>query len=62
VLAGDFNQRPDLEGFSKPGPGIDHILVRGATTGPFEIWPVERRTVAGRVLSDHAPVELRVDV
>jgi endonuclease/exonuclease/phosphatase family metal-dependent hydrolase len=62
ILAGDFNLRPNLPGFSAPGPGIDHILVRGAKPGPLEIWPVERRTVGGRVLSDHAPVELRVDV
>ena len=62
ILAGDFNLRPTLPGFSPPGPRIDHILVRGATVGPLEIWPVERRTAGGRVLSDHAPVELRVDV
>jgi endonuclease/exonuclease/phosphatase family metal-dependent hydrolase len=62
ILAGDFNLRPTLPGFSAPGPGIDHILVRGAKPGPLEIWPVERRTVGGRVLSDHAPLELRVDV
>jgi endonuclease/exonuclease/phosphatase family metal-dependent hydrolase len=61
ILAGDFNLRPILPGFSAPGPGIDHILVRGATPGLLEIRPVERRTLGGRVLSDHAPVELRVD-
>jgi endonuclease/exonuclease/phosphatase family metal-dependent hydrolase len=62
VLTGDFNLQPTLSGFSPPDLGIDHILVRGAQPGPLEIWPVERRTVGGRVLSDHAPVELRVDV
>jgi endonuclease/exonuclease/phosphatase family metal-dependent hydrolase len=62
VIAGDFNQRPHLPGFSPPGPAIDHILVRGASAGPLEVWPVERRTVDGRVLSDHAPVELDVDL
>ena len=62
ILAGDFNLRPALPGFSAPGPGIDHILVRGASAGPVEVWPVERRTVDGRVLSDHAPVEVRIDV
>ena len=62
ILAGDFNLRPELDGFVAAGPGIDHVLVRGAPAGPLEVWPVERRTVAGRVLSDHAPVEVTVDV
>lgn len=61
ILAGDFNLRPELPGFSPPGPGIDHVLVRGLRAGPLEIWPPERRTVGQRLLSDHAPVELRVD-
>ena len=62
ILAGDFNFRPALEGFSAPGPGIDHVLVRGALAGPLQVWPVERRTVDGRVLSDHPPVEVIVDL
>jgi len=64
VLAGDFNLRPnqlpDLPGFSPPGPRIDHILVRGAAASPLRVWPEEDRTTASGVLSDHAPVELRV--
>lgn len=71
VLAGDFNARrersrtlADLSGpewgFSAPGPKVDHVLVRdGAVEGPT-VWPAERRRVAGRLLSDHAPVEVRV--
>jgi endonuclease/exonuclease/phosphatase family metal-dependent hydrolase len=62
ILGGDFNMRPALAGFSPPGPGIDHILVRGAPATPVETWPVDRRTVESRVLSDHAPVEVRVDL
>ena len=69
VLAGDFNVRAarsrtlaDLTGpewgFSEPGPGIDHILVRGANVSPLRRWPDDQRTHAGRLLSDHAPVEL----
>ena len=59
VLAGDFNVvAPRVEGYSAPGPGIDHILVRGAAAGALEVWPRERRTRDGVVLSDHAPVEL----
>jgi endonuclease/exonuclease/phosphatase family metal-dependent hydrolase len=61
VLAGDFNLRtPALPGYSAPGPGIDHVLVRGAASTPVAVWPLARRTVSGVVLSDHAPVEARV--
>jgi endonuclease/exonuclease/phosphatase family metal-dependent hydrolase len=47
-------------GFSEPGPGIDHILVRGATASPMRRWPDEQRKLGDRLLSDHAPVELDV--
>jgi endonuclease/exonuclease/phosphatase family metal-dependent hydrolase len=60
VLAGDFNDRPQLEGFSPPGPGIDHVLARGLEVGPLYVWPEERRRQNGRLLSDHPPVELRI--
>jgi endonuclease/exonuclease/phosphatase family metal-dependent hydrolase len=68
VLAGDFNltsassglQELVAAGYSPPGPGIDHVMVRGAPSTPLEVWPVERRTVDGRILSDHPPVELYV--
>lgn len=61
VLAGDFNLRnPVLPGYSAPGPGIDHVLVRGARAGALVTWPRERRVQNGVVLSDHAPVELDV--
>ena len=39
---------------------LDQVLVRGAKAGPVEVWPVERRRVDGRLLSDHAPVEVEV--
>lgn len=59
VIAGDFNIRPALAGYSAPGPGIDHILVLGGTvSSPISVWPLERRVQNGVVLSDHAPVEL----
>jgi len=64
IVAGDANiVSAGAEGFSPPLAGsIDQILVRGLTLrdGPAA-WPVERRTVGGRVLSDHAPVEAVVD-
>jgi endonuclease/exonuclease/phosphatase family metal-dependent hydrolase len=70
VLAGDFNLRPSSAalqelasadwGFSAPGPGIDHVLVRGAESSPPEAWPEERRRHDDRLLSDHAPVEVEI--
>jgi endonuclease/exonuclease/phosphatase family metal-dependent hydrolase len=71
VLAGDFNVDPQRSralaelcgpewGFSAPGPGIDQILVRGAPASPLAAWPAERRSHEGRLLSDHAPVELTI--
>jgi endonuclease/exonuclease/phosphatase family metal-dependent hydrolase len=64
IVAGDANLvAPVAEGFSPPLAGsIDQILVRGLTLvhGPAA-WVLERRTVAGRVLSDHAPVEAVVE-
>jgi endonuclease/exonuclease/phosphatase family metal-dependent hydrolase len=69
LLCGDANLRPggggeyaELQdwGFSGPAPGIDQILVRGLPSGTPAVWPDERRRVDGRLLSDHAPVELIV--
>jgi endonuclease/exonuclease/phosphatase family metal-dependent hydrolase len=71
VLAGDFNVAAarsrtlnDLTGeewgFSEPGPGIDHILVRGAHATPLRRWADEQRLHGVRLLSDHAPVELDI--
>jgi endonuclease/exonuclease/phosphatase family metal-dependent hydrolase len=57
--AGDFNVGdPGLEGFSTPGDGIDHVLLRGATPVEVTVWPTDRRTVGGIVLSDHPPVDV----
>jgi endonuclease/exonuclease/phosphatase family metal-dependent hydrolase len=72
VLAGDFNLLPGqsetLEqlagadwGFSAAGPGLDQVLVRGAPADRAERWPDERRWLDGRLLSDHAPVEVRIE-
>jgi endonuclease/exonuclease/phosphatase (EEP) superfamily protein YafD len=71
VLCGDFNvpfsrsrTLRDLAGhewgFSKPGRGIDHVLVRGLDASAPLRWPDERRRLDGRLLSDHAPVEVRL--
>jgi endonuclease/exonuclease/phosphatase family metal-dependent hydrolase len=73
LLCGDFNltvrnsrtlrdlMTPEW-GFRGATPtGIDHILVRGLRSQPPFVWPVERRTRDGRVLSDHAPVDVEVE-
>lgn len=64
ILAGDANLvSPRADGFSAPLAGsIDQILVRGLTLGDGpSAWPLERRVVDGRTLSDHAPVEAVVE-
>ncbi len=49
-------------GFSGATPiGIDHVLVRGLQAGEPHVWPPERRLRDGRLLSDHAPVEVDVE-
>ena len=60
VLAGDANlPSAGAPGFSAPLPGsIDQILVRGLPSTAPVAWPEERRRLDGRLLSDHAPVEL----
>jgi len=61
VIAGDFNALAAhwvLDGYSEPGPGIDHIAVRGADPSAIHVWPDERRLVEGMLLSDHPPIEL----
>ena len=72
LLAGDFNvirehsktlgllASPEW-GFSKPISWIDQILVRGAEAGHVKRWPDERRLFEGRLLSDHAPVEVTIE-
>lgn len=72
VLGGDFNvtvvSSPTLRalstsewGFSQAGSGVDHVLVRGLeVVQPEARWPPERRRHSCRLLSDHAPVDVRV--
>jgi len=69
VLCGDGNVAPAAgglydelreRGFSPPAPGIDQVLVRGLPATLPSVWPEDRRRVDGRLLSDHAPVELHL--
>jgi endonuclease/exonuclease/phosphatase family metal-dependent hydrolase len=69
VLAGDLNVTLRSSSFLRrlatdewgfdgvTATGIDHVLARGLDGASATRWPVERRRVGGRVLSDHAPVE-----
>lgn len=63
IVAGDLNLLGEgLPGFSTPLAGsIDQILVRGLPAGGAEVWLADRRRLGGRLLSDHAPVELHVE-
>jgi endonuclease/exonuclease/phosphatase family metal-dependent hydrolase len=73
LLCGDFNltvgnshtlrelMTPEWDFSGATPTGIDHILVRGLRAGPPLVWPVERRTRNGRILSDHAPVDVEVE-
>jgi endonuclease/exonuclease/phosphatase family metal-dependent hydrolase len=70
ILCGDANITPQDRGrtygllrdwgFSVPVAGIDQILVRGLPVSAATVWPEERRRLGNRLLSDHAPVELRI--
>ena len=74
LLGGDFNvsvltsqtlaQLVEPEwGFSGATPiGIDHVLVRGLTAGSPERWGPDRRLHEGRLLSDHAPLDVEVEL
>jgi endonuclease/exonuclease/phosphatase family metal-dependent hydrolase len=75
IVAGDFNithqqsqtitallGAPREERWSEAGPHIDHVLVRGAPTSAVRVWPDDERRYDGKLLSDHAPVEVEIDV
>jgi endonuclease/exonuclease/phosphatase family metal-dependent hydrolase len=72
VLAGDFNTtlehsatlrhlttRED-DRYSTSGPGIDNVLVRGGKASEVRVWADDERRYDGKLLSDHAPVELQL--
>jgi len=73
VLGGDFNlsvrssrtlaelMRSEWGLLGATQAGIDHLLVRGLRAGEPHVWPAERRLHDGRLLSDHAPVEVEVE-
>ena len=75
ILGGDFNIKPDVSTtvqelidapvesrWRQAGTGIDQFLLRRAIATRVEVWPDERRELKGRLLSDHAPVEIEVEL
>jgi endonuclease/exonuclease/phosphatase family metal-dependent hydrolase len=75
IFAGDFNvtqeqsrtiaallEAPPESRWSAGGPKIDHVLVRGAKTSAVRAWPDDDRRYDGKLLSDHAPVEVDLEV
>jgi endonuclease/exonuclease/phosphatase family metal-dependent hydrolase len=63
IFCGDLNLTPPyaaLDGYSATAPGIDQVLVRGRPATAPLVWPPERRRADGRLLSDHAPVDVLV--
>jgi endonuclease/exonuclease/phosphatase family metal-dependent hydrolase len=73
AIGGDFNVTFDRSrtlfdvtqpewGFSRPGSGIDQVLVRNLDVreGPTR-WPLERRSRGFAILSDHTPVDVVVE-
>jgi len=71
ILAGDFNVSAGRSrtlgeiaswGFTSRSVGIDHVLVRGAEAEAARRLPDDERRLDGALLSDHAAVEVIVDV
>ncbi len=73
IVAGDFNitnaqsatiqqlvSAPPESRWTDVGPGIDHVLLQRAAAESVRVWPDADRAHEGRLLSDHAPVEVRV--
>ena len=73
VVAGDFNitreqstaiqelmARPPETRWTDSGPHVDHVLLRGAIATAVRLWPDAEREHKGRLLSDHAPVEVEL--
>lgn len=75
IVAGDFNlPRTASETVNElmtaerenrwmsSGPQVDQILLRRAIATSVRVWPDEERTVGGRLLSDHPPVEATIEL
>ena len=75
IVGGDFNVTPEASTtvqelvtapiesrWRRAGTGIDQFLLRRAIATSLRIWPNEERMLKGKLLSDHAPVEIEVEL
>ena len=75
IVGGDFNVTPEASTtvqelvtapiesrWRRAGTGIDQFLLRRAIATSLRIWPNEQRMLRGKLLSDHAPVEIEVEL
>jgi endonuclease/exonuclease/phosphatase family metal-dependent hydrolase len=75
IVGGDFNVMPEAsttvqELVTAPvesrwrhaGTGIDQFLLRRAIAMSLRVWPDEARMHRGKLLSDHAPVEIEIEL
>jgi endonuclease/exonuclease/phosphatase family metal-dependent hydrolase len=75
VIAGDFNVTRERsqtihdlthvhpeDTWAGTSASVDHVLVRGAAVTSARVWPDDERRLGGKLLSDHAPVEVEIRV
>jgi endonuclease/exonuclease/phosphatase family metal-dependent hydrolase len=75
IVAGDFNvvrtqsatiaeleSLPPESRWDDRGAHVDHVLLRGAPAASARVWSREERTVEGRLLSNHYPIEITIDL
>jgi endonuclease/exonuclease/phosphatase family metal-dependent hydrolase len=75
IVAGDFNitfeqseilqeliNAPREARWNAATTGIDNVLLRRAVATSVRLWPDDERTYKKRILSDHAPLEVVVEL
>ncbi len=73
IFAGDFNviraqsettkrleSAPPEFRWTETGAQIDHVLLRGCVAASARVWSDAERSHAGRLLSDHPPIEFEL--
>jgi len=75
IVAGDFNlaraqsaaiaeleSLPPESRWDDRGAHVDQVLLRGASAASARVWTNAERTLRGRLLSDHYPIEIVIDL